>query len=357
LNRKFWHWIAGVLAALLVQQTGHARQDCDVSQPAWEEPVRMSEFEPGSLLVFPLYDARPGESITIHTVTNLNFNRVRAGNDFRTGDVLLHCFYVGAGECLLFNRFEFLTPGDTLSVVASDHNPEEDFGYLVVRAADPETGLMVDFDYLVGDQIVVDARDNFVWTVPAMAFRSLTDERFSTDPEDPIRSGAGHAFVDLVENDGDGDGNADFDGNEFAYFPDRLIISSFFEENRNVGTDLILLTPLDPLARVTLNFWFFNNIETRFSRSFQFSCYWSGSLGEISAIVRSLEGDPNELPLPGLESGWAVLDGRRATLGDNIISEDPPVLGFMIQLFRTGQGHLGTARPLHHQGYQCGDDF
>ena len=355
--KQFWLWIlTGSLVLLAVPRMATAQPDCDPLTPPWEEAVRMSELEPGSHLIFPFYDARGG-AVTIHTVTNLNYNRVRADNTYLTGDVLLHYFYVSGVDCLVFNRFEFLTPGDTLSVVAADHTPEGDFGYMFVRAEDPETGLQVDFDYLIGDQIVVDPRGNFVWTVPAMGFRALTDERFSKLGVDPERSGTGHAFVDIAANDGDEDFASDFNGYEYAFFPDRLLISSFFEQNQNVDTELILITPLDPLARVTRNFWFFNNEETKFSRSFNFSCYWAGPLAEISNIVTNLEGDPRELPLPGLEAGWALIDGRRATLGEQIISDDAPVLGFMIQLFRAPRGQIGSARPLHHQGFQCGDDL
>ena len=335
-----------------------AQPVCDPAAPPWEEAVRMSELEPASFLIYPFYDARPGGAVTIHTVTNLNFNRVRWDNTFLTGDVLLHYFYVNGTTCLIFNRSEFLTPGDTLSVIAEQHNPEGDFGYLYVRAEDPETGWSVDFDYLVGDQLVVDPRGNFVWSVPAMGFRALTDERFSRVPAEPVRSGTGHAFVDLAVNDGDEDDLADFNGYEYAYFPDRLILSSFFENGRNVDTELILITPLDPLADVLVNFWFFNNDETRFSRSFRFSCYWGGPLEDISNIVRDLGGDAGEIPVRGLEAGWAVIDGRRATMGETVISEDPPILGFAVHLFRTpGGAQIGTARPLHHEGFQCGDDL
>ena len=355
--RKYWQWIwIGSFMLLIVQHSAQGQPVCDASAPVWEEAVRMSEFEPGSALIFPLYDARDGGSITIHTVTNLNYSRVRADNTYLSGDVMLHYFYFSATECLVFNRYEFLTPGDTLSVVASDHNPENDYGYMLVRAEDPETGLMIDFDYLIGDQVVVDPRGNYVWTIPAMGFRALTQERFDANVMIPDQSGTGHAFTDIASNDGDEDEECDFNGYEYAYFPDKLLISSFFEESAQISTELILLTPLDPLAKITLSFWFFNNEETRFSRSFQFSCFWNGSLSEISNIVRNLEGDPDELPLP-LETGWAVIDGKRATLGSNIISNDPPVLGFQIQLFRGPGGQIATARPLHHQGFQCGDDL
>jgi hypothetical protein len=306
------------------------------------------------MLLFPLYDARPGGSITIHTVTNINWNRQKADNDFLAGDVLLHFFYVDGQECLHFDRFEFLTPGDTISVFAADHNPEGNFGYLFVRAVDPETEMPVDFDYLVGDMLVVDYRGNYVWNLPALAFRALTDERLGIAA---VRSDTGHAFTDLAANDGDEDGKADFNGFEYAYFPDQLIVSSFFEENNKVGTEIVLITPLDPLARVTANFWFFNNVESRYSRSFNFSCFWAGPLSDISNIVKDLEGDPYELPRSDIQTGWAVIDGKRATIGDTVISEDPPLIGFIVQKFSGGGKDTGTARPMHHLGFQCGGDL
>jgi hypothetical protein len=355
VSGKLWSWI--VLAGLIlpaIGSLGHAQPVCDPDNPPWVEAVRAAEMEPASLLLFPFYDARPGGSLTIHTITNINWNRLKAENDFLAGDVLLHFFYVDGADCLHFDRFEFLTPGDTLSVIAGDHNPEGNFGYLIVKAMDPETELPVDFDFLVGDQLVVDARGNFVWNLPPIAFRALADERLDGAA---ARSVTGYAFTDLPINDGDNDGKADFNGYEYAYFPDQLILSSFFETNARSDTELVLLTPLDPMARVTVNFWIFNNTETRFSRSFQFSCFWAGSLADISNIVSNLEGDPGELPLPGVQTGWAVIDGRRAWLGDNILTDDAPIIGFAIQKFSGGGRQVGTARLLHHVGTQCGDDL
>jgi hypothetical protein len=301
------------------------------------------DMEPGSLLVFPYYDSRP-DSVCLVTVTNLETSRVRHDGQYREGDVQIHYHYVDGASWLTFDRAEILTPGDTLSVVASEHDPEGDYGFVWIQAEDPETEQPIDFDFLIGDVLVARSTDNAIWSLPAVAFRSLADE------SGPIGfSRAGHAWADL-----NGNGQADFDGFEFDLFPDKLYVSRFFEETDLSRTRLILLTTQDPTAQNTIDFLFWNNREQQYSRTFRFRCWWEGSLSDISLIVKDLGGDSSELGSRFPETGWVEIDGRRSVkIGGGIIRQDTPILGFVVEELGGPRGET-SARLLHHVGAQDG---
>ncbi|MBI1853085.1 MAG: hypothetical protein HYR85_22335 [Planctomycetes bacterium] len=301
------------------------------------------DMEPGSLLIFPFYDARP-DSVCVLTVTNLNTSRVRHEGQYREGDVQIHYHYVEGERWLTFDRAEILTPGDTLSVIVADHNPEGDFGFVWIQAEDPETEQPIDFDFLIGDILVARSTDNAIWELPSVAFRSLADE------SGPIGSSrAGHSWADL-----NGNGQVDFDGFEYDFFPDKLYVSRFFQETDLSRTKLILLTTADPSTDNTIGFLFWNNREQQFSRTFRFRCWWEGSLSDISLIVKNLGGDPTELGPAFPQTGWVQIDGKRAVrVGGSIIREDPPILGFVIEELGGPRGET-SARLLHHTGAQDG---
>jgi hypothetical protein len=315
---------------------------------ATEAHAQPREFEPGSVLVFPFFDARPGK-LSIITVTNVNTSRKVSPNNFRGGDVQVHYYYIDGQECLEFNRSEFLTPGDTLSVLASEHNPEGTYGYLYVVAEDPETEETIDYDYLVGDEIVFDSRLGFVWQVPAISFQALP----ATDPDliGAEVSGSGHFLTESVVNGGTVNGLLDFDGMEYAAFPDRLIVSSFLQQGAKATDQLILFSPGNPQLSVNPQFVIFNNQEDRYSRGFVFKCFWTGPLEAISNVVKNLGGDSREFGPPSVETGWMVIDGDSGFYpGSGTTVNDPPILGMIVRSF--GSGSMGTATLLHHIGTQ-----
>ena len=81
-----------------------------VASVASAQPVHL---QPGSALVFPLYDSSPGTG-TVICVTNTNDSNIYCNEtDFRRGDVVLHYVYVDGETCFEFDRYEFLTPGGT----------------------------------------------------------------------------------------------------------------------------------------------------------------------------------------------------------------------------------------------------
>jgi len=283
---------------------------------------------PASVLIFPLYDATPGAG-TLLCVTNTNTETTFCPlRDNRIGDVLLHYFYVDGETWLEFDRFELLTPGDTLCVVASEHNLDRGRGFLVVTALDPNTENLVEFDHLIGSAILVQSDLNFLWTYAAYGMQAggRADSCLSRNPDD-------------VANGGDGDGVPDFDTVEYSGFPEIHMIDTFFEEGGSHGfqNELTILSTSGPDYKNELDFLFFNNIEQKFSRSFQFTCWWSGPLSDISTIATDLRGDEEELGR-NTQTGWVRLSGRRILDGaGNPVRRDdsslalPPFLAVFMQ--------------------------
>jgi len=265
---------------------------------------------PGSILVFPLYDASPGAG-TVICVTNTSLNTIYCPEtDFRLGDVLLHYVYIDGGSCLEFDRYELLTPGDTLCVIASEHNPGSDRGFVVVIARRPDTGDLMEFDALVGNAIVVQSDLNFLWSYNPYTFAGHA-EQAPDIPEDCGDLDASNPDADLGSH-GDSDGVPDFDGDEYDLFPLVHFIPSFFEEGSSAGftNQLTILSTSGQEAVNEVKFVIFNNVEQKFSRTHKFTCWWSGPLSEISRIAEGLEGDEEEIG-HNTQTGWVRFEGTR----------------------------------------------
>jgi hypothetical protein len=304
-------------------------------------------LEPGSALIFPLYDSTPGSG-TVICVTNTNdSNEYCPDSDYRKGDIVVHYVYIDGDSCFEFDRFEYFTPGDTLCVLADDHNPEQDKGFLLVAAVDPEDyDRYVKFDYLIGSAITVQSELNFLWAYTPYPFLGRPD---LVERSDPACERAG------TDESGDDDGAVDFDGFEYSKFPERLFLSSFFEEREAFANQLVLLSTTGQDYIAEINFLFWNNIEDKFSRTFKFTCWWAGPLSEISAVVKDLNGDEEELGHGAVETGWASINPNRvldlagnpvmAVSGDNLV---PPILGVYAH-FITGSD-FAAGHALHYTG-------
>ena len=169
---------------------------------------------PASALIFPLFDSAPDRG-TLISVTNTNSSRVSCGNTFLSGDIALHYTYFNNdadGNCYEFDRVEYLTPGDTLTIVADDHNPEMDEGWLWIETLDPETYEPITFNHIIGSAIIVEAGSEFLWSYTPYAFRALVEA--PCDGFD-LPCGAQTRCI----NDLDGEVDADFDGVEFRVDP------------------------------------------------------------------------------------------------------------------------------------------
>jgi len=312
----------------------------------------------GSALIYPLFDSSAGAG-TVICVTNTGLDMTYCPEtDFRVSDILIHYQYVAGDDCLEFDRYELLTPGDTLCVIADLHNPEQDRGYLAVSAVDPSTGLKVEYDYLIGSAIVVQSDLNFLWSYTPFVFDG---------------DGATDTIVGPCERnatDIDGDGAMDFgydsvnSGMEYGYFPRVLYIDSFFEERNNFSNQLTLMSTAGQDYINEVNVWFWNNVEERYSRTFKFVCWWSGPLSEISAIASDLGGDPEELGHPPVQTGWVEIAGNRVLdlagnpvvypvgHGDEGEVVIPPLLGVFAQFI--GSSSYAAGHALHYEGMMDG---
>ena len=295
-------------------------------------------LEPASVLVYPLYDSSAGAG-TVVCVTNTNDEEEYCpDSDFKAGDVYVHYQYIDGITWQEFDRFELLTPGDTLCVIVDQHNPEGNTGFLVVSAADPEDrNNKIDFDYLIGSAIVVQSDLNFLWQYTPYAFTGLPGD---SEP----------ANCDRNSTDDDSDDQLDFDGDEYDYFPREIFIDSFFEETGAFENSLTLMTTVGSRYEAEVDFLFWNNIEEKFSRSFRFICWHSSPLSDISRIVTELGGDANELGVNEIETGWASIRGKRVVDGSgNPVSDIvPPILGVFNQSIVSSDFSAGKA--LHYRG-------
>jgi len=315
------------------------------ARPATAQPV---QAEPASLLVFPKFDSRD-ERETVLVVTNVNTDRTPCDeNDgIQRGAVRLHYVYYGALEgdleknprearWLEFDRYETLSPGDTLAVRASEHDPDAEVGFLTVKALSPDTDEPIDFDFLIGSAFVADAATDSMWSYVPYSFQGVGNGTFST---------CGHEIVE-------GPGTL-FDDGSYCTFPEILLLDSFCQERPGVvDGELTLMSTSGSDFLNDVDVLIFNNREERFSRQLTFRCWTSLALGDVSSVTQRLGGDPDESEM---QTGWLRLDGRRVldlagrpvTDGDFVFG--PAILGVFSQRMR-GMGVVG--RPLQYEGSQ-----
>lgn len=295
------------------------------------------------MLLYPDIESGGGTQ-TLVSVTNRNDGTEYCENsDSRIGDVVAHFVYIDGDDWTEFDRFEYLTPGDTFSAVASMHAPEIGRGFLCIIASDVSSIQdPIAFDHLMGSVTIVDSALDMSWSYTPYAFRSIPQ---SEDPCFPVNPDAL----------GDADGAVDFDGVEYRKFPAMLWVDSFLLKNTFFTNRLTLMTTVGPFFSADTDFLFWNNIEQKFSRSFQFYCWWSGPLNQISRIAEDLGGDLEETGIVGLETGWVSIRPSRIldSAGNPQLASDgsfarPPVLGIFAETSTVTEFSAG--RPLHYDG-------
>lgn len=260
--------------------------------------------EPGSVLIYPVQ--RSGRFITIVSVTNSNTDPALPGTLGGTTDI--HYQYLNVipsldpflpYDCVVVDRVERLTPADTLSVLTACHNAtgNRQEGYLVVAAQSPGTFKDWSHNYLMGSELVVDAR-GAVYTLNAIPFAS------------PVAAGG---FTDL-----DGDSQLDFDGMEYEQIPDTLYIDNFIAV-ANSSLALLNLTGGTGFNAV-VQFHIWNDNEFPLSATKTFRCWFDERLTKISPVFENFflfnntPNDPNELDLNcdnvgDIETGWVRING------------------------------------------------
>jgi len=336
------------LSALLLLAAGAGAQ-INQDTPLSAGPTGL---QPASLLIFPLVDSRPGTE-TMVAVTNVNTDRsIVPGTGIERGVVRARFVYVilGTSGCSLFDFEVVLSPGDTFSATARDQTRTSGDlrGWLYVLATDEQTGQPIDFDTplpnrsgptgLIGEELVVQgAPETYLYALPAISFQSRA-VRGAT----PATNFQGYLFTDAIENGGNGDGEADFNGVEYEKFPRVLSAPLFLEQTTPALKDeLVLFTPITFFdSRVDLNSNFYNNNESPRSRTFSFHCWTRMQLRDITAFVQNLGGIPSEL-----NTGWFWIDPY-ALFWNRRFDSDPPVHGAFLHAVDTPSSDYWAATLL-----------
>jgi hypothetical protein len=259
------------------------------------------------------------------------------------GDVFVKFYYVDGEDCSISDREVLLTPADTFTVLASDHNPAMNVGWLYIVAIDPWTKLFpIRFDGqltigshvfnsgLIGDCQVVDGLANYLWAIPAIGIKA--------HPEIGWKQ---LADVDL-------DGMLEF-GTEYEGLPATLFISSFIEVGvYDSEAYLILLTFLPEEFTVDLDFLFYNNDEEEFSQEWDFNCWAYERLDDIFKGAADLEGKSSHYDDSApFSTGWASIEVEQATAPGMLLPRQyVPILGVVIQKIAGKQ--YQAAHLLHH---------
>ena len=261
--------------------------------------------DPGSLLLFPVFDSSPG-TFTAITVTNTNSNFNQNGNLF-AGTVDAHFIYVsgdpigGVFYCSEFDRTRRLTPNDTITVASNLDNTSSTRGYLFVTALSPTTGQAISWNYLIGSAAQISTGPTDFYELDPYVFR------------------AGRGLIDGAPTDiSPADGERNLDGSEYERVVDKLLVPHFFGEGDGTASWLVLinLTGAGQFQAI-VNFLVYNDNEGVFSANFPFRCWTKRRLQEISGVFTEtfLDGTENAATeqIQGRESGWYRLDGGTAS--------------------------------------------
>jgi hypothetical protein len=280
---------------------------------------------PGSALVFP-YVEYGSPARTIITVTNVNVSTRICDGSFREGDVIAHFLFFDDANCFVSDRSRQLTPGDTFSARIDEFIPiGATRGWVFVEALDPDSHLPIDFDYLIGSANLADRRTNLKWWYPAYGFKSLVQEGGSAFGS----TSCGHARHSPASAE-----MADFDGIEYAPFPQTQFLDFFVGEGQPpelgqgsvVGSRLILMSTSPAETRVAIRLR--NNNEVNANFLFRFECSLFASLSSLVGFAResSLRDSYDSRELGGLPTGWFSLEG------------DLPILGLYLQRVSRSDG-------------------
>ena len=295
---------------------------------------------PGSLIVFPEFDSSAGHN-TLVTITN----RRLASNQ---GAVRLAFKYVSgetATRCTIADRFEDLSPGDTLSVLVSAHNPGPFHrGFLYVYAVKLVGGenVPVGFDFLAADVVQLDGTLSLLQSATPFVFEARTGLNQPTDL--------------------DGDGLRDLDGNEYEPAPDRILIPRFLGQGTYAQSDLVLVGLTGGKEFTTLvDFIVFNDNEEVFSAQYAFHCWARAPLSSVNGVFGNTflhdytNDDANEIVgIPPQEAGWMQINGNTAW---SMLQSfhDPAVLALVVE--RGGTSGQPSAEPPFCDGTQNNGDL
>ncbi|MCA8981757.1 MAG: hypothetical protein H6831_06705 [Planctomycetes bacterium] len=282
--------------------------------------ARADRNDPGSLLIFPEVDNRPG-SITIITVTN-----VRSGGD----DIRVHFNYIDQEDCSKDDAITRLTPRDTFSAISYAHAPSHQRGYCFAYALG-QTGGPIDADYLIGSVLILDGVNKAEYSMNALVFEAQTGDGNPTDL--------------------DFDGIRDLNGLEYSMAPDRIAIPRFIGQDQqhpmaSIRAELILIGLTGGRQfHTAVDFLIYNDNEVPFSSAYTFDCWTRVPLLQISGafgrqFLLTTDNDDDEVVgMPGWESGWIEIDGGVAWSSAASFN-DPAVLAVLVELDRLSSASL-----------------
>lgn len=280
---------------------------------------------PGSLLLYPEFDNRQGE-LTLLTVTNTNddFTPLAGNPNLAKGSVYAHFLYIGrvgnqSGLNLLceeFDRTELLTPNDTITLITSAHNPQQEQGFVYVKAENVQREAVV-HNWLIGNVMTISGLNSFEFSVNPFVYQGIGDG----------------AITDL-----DGDGNCDLDGVEYSESPDQILVPRFLGQGGPYTSELILIGLTGGSKFLTtVDFLIYNDNEEVFSSEYTFLCWDRVPLLNISLLFNNtfLANNTNDDPAEvvgavNIESGWFSVDGALADSTAASFS-DPAVLAVLIE--------------------------
>ncbi|MCA8942939.1 MAG: hypothetical protein KDB80_10305 [Planctomycetes bacterium] len=266
--------------------------------------------KPGSVLIFPVHRSggnwftvlnvsntatTPATPISFGGSTNLHFEYVNVQPNPNAAINPLDKFMpVG---CTIFDRIEFLTPVDHISVLTTCHNAfggAGQEGYVVVSAEDPTLAMGASWahNYLIGSEVVMSA-GGITYMVNAIPIRApIVAEHTST------RSGGIPGYLR-------------FDDVTYEALPDAVM--SDFIGVANSQLTLINLTG-GPTIENTIFFEVYNDNELPLSATLRFRCWFDCRLSDINPLfteanLDNFPNDPQELDLDcdgngELETGW-----------------------------------------------------
>ncbi|MFT7484386.1 MAG: hypothetical protein ACI9F9_000226 [Candidatus Paceibacteria bacterium] len=197
-------------------------------------------------------------------------------------------------DCSEFDRYEDLTPNDTLTLLTSHHNPSLEQGYVQVVAVD-NTNQPIAFDHLIGNSIVINGFEAIDYSLNPVDYRAAVAQGQITDV--------------------DGDGIRDLNGIEYEQTAGQILIPRFFGQDSTTNGQLLFISLAGGRKfDTTVDLLVSNDNEVTFSSEYTFRCWDKVSLTSISTLftnefLQNYSGDDADENLDGRESGWILMDG------------------------------------------------
>lgn len=297
---------------------------------------------PGSLLLFPEFDNRSA-NLTLLTVTNTNPGGGAPTNpSAEDGTVKVEFIYIGKFghssngnpppvlNCSEFNRTELLTANDTISLLTSAHNPNQEQGFVYAFAKHKTTNLPISFNFLIGNVLTLEGLDEIEYSMNPVAFNGIPGNTATS---------YGLTNIDSAVANGPGDTVRDLDGFEYEKVPGEILIPRFIGSGGHNGnssgqfeSELILIGLSGGRDFQTIvDFLIYNDNEEVFSAQFQFKCWDRVPIDQINGVFTQnfLKNNTNHalneiVGAPDVEAGWIHIQGNSAFSSVEQISGSTP---------------------------------